>query len=453
MTTELTRPPTNIKVCDAIMGSGKTSAAIRYMNEHSDRRFIYVTPRLDEDKRIAIACPALCFALPSDKGRDRTKIANLKRLLTAGRNVAISHVLYTLCDDEVCSLMRQHDYSMIVDEAVHIFDDAKITKRDIDTMMGSEAVRETDNGYLEFVDGYDPSGHSAQFQRMWHLASSHKLVLLPNGKCCYWMVSDRMLLAAGEVIIMTYRFPASDMARLMQIHHIPYRNIFVNTDGCGNYWFVDDEVYMPAYVEHLRDMVRVVDDQKLNAVGEKWNALSKDWWDKNLEVYRRSLVYDDNGNVKETAHSKTTEAYRVRSLLRKYMRTDHPDVSASDRLFGCFAKPGEFLKQKGYLNAHLVFNTTSLNEWGNRHLLAYLVNVFQRPEVDQYYRSFGFESSRDEYALTTMLQWVWRSAIRNGEPVELYLPSRRMREILAEWIEECAEDYKRLYHVSKEDNE
>jgi hypothetical protein len=52
-----------------------------------------------------------------------------------------------------------------------------------------------------------------------------------------------------------------------------------------------------------------------------------------------------------------------------------------------------------------------------------------------------------------MLQWIWRSAIRNGKPVELYLPSRRMREILEAWIRECEEDYRTLYHISKEDHE
>lgn len=39
-----------IKVCDAIMGSGKSSAAINYMNEHPDKKFIYITPYLNKDK-------------------------------------------------------------------------------------------------------------------------------------------------------------------------------------------------------------------------------------------------------------------------------------------------------------------------------------------------------------------------------------------------------------------
>ena len=37
-------------------------------------------------------------------------------------------------------------------------------------------------------------------------------------------------------------------------------------------------------------------------------------------------------------------------------------------------------------------------------------------------------------ALSEMLQWVWRSAIRDDKPINLYIPSRRMRELLIDWI-------------------
>jgi CRISPR/Cas system-associated endonuclease/helicase Cas3 len=35
-----------IKVCDAIMGAGKTEAAVNYMNLHSNDKFIFITPFL-----------------------------------------------------------------------------------------------------------------------------------------------------------------------------------------------------------------------------------------------------------------------------------------------------------------------------------------------------------------------------------------------------------------------
>ena len=54
-----------IRVCDAIMGSGKSSAAITYMNENANERFIYITPYLDEAARIKENCPQLRFVEPS----------------------------------------------------------------------------------------------------------------------------------------------------------------------------------------------------------------------------------------------------------------------------------------------------------------------------------------------------------------------------------------------------
>ena len=40
----------------------------------------------------------------------------------------------------------------------------------------------------------------------------------------------------------------------------------------------------------------------------------------------------------------------------------------------------------------------------------------------------------DAYALTELIQWVWRSRVRRGEPIILYLPSPRMRRLFEEWL-------------------
>lgn len=55
-----------------------------------------------------------------------------------------------------------------------------------------------------------------------------------------------------------------------------------------------------------------------------------------------------------------------------------------------------------------------------------------------FYQSNNIEVDDDEYALSTMVQWIWRSAIRNGEEIRLYVPSKRMRELLQNWIEEVS---------------
>lgn len=38
------------------------------------------------------------------------------------------------------------------------------------------------------------------------------------------------------------------------------------------------------------------------------------------------------------------------------------------------------------------------------------------------------------WALSEMLQWIWRSAIRNGQKITVYIPSKRMRKLLLQWL-------------------
>jgi hypothetical protein len=40
---------------------------------------------------------------------------------------------------------------------------------------------------------------------------------------------------------------------------------------------------------------------------------------------------------------------------------------------------------------------------------------------------------KKDYALTEMIQWIWRTRIRNGEPVEVYMPSKKMLDIIQKW--------------------
>ena len=81
-----------VKVCDAIMGSGKSSAAITMMNENPDKKFIYITPYLDETKRIREACPSMHIVEPRKQTKYRgSKTLHTVDLVRDGHNVATTH--------------------------------------------------------------------------------------------------------------------------------------------------------------------------------------------------------------------------------------------------------------------------------------------------------------------------------------------------------------------------
>ena len=66
-----------------------------------------------------------------------------------------------------------------------------------------------------------------------------------------------------------------------------------------------------------------------------------------------------------------------------------------------------------------------------------LVNFFMSPEIRQFVNHYDLIFDEDMCSLSALLQWMWRSQIRNGKPIDIYIPSERMRELLNNWIQNC----------------
>jgi len=448
----LTPTTAHIKVCDAIMGSGKTSAAIHYMVEHSDRRYMYVAPRLSEDDRIVRSCPTLQFNMPDNKDQDgATKLSRLKSLMHRGRNVAITHALFALCDDNVCDLMKEHGYTLIIDEVVNILSEAKITQKDVEAMITNGFASVDKDGYVTVAPDYVDGEHGNAFRAALNLARSHKLFLCGTKKYLTWVVSDRMLRAAEEVYVLTYMFEKSSMFCFLKKSGLEYSKIYVDSDGAGDFWFAEKLSFIPSYVGHLSELIKIVDIPRLNGIGNDSYALSKSWWEKQSKEYKRLAIYNRKTKTyRDTELSRNTPMGIMRRNIYSYFMYEHRDIPAEDKLCGGFKITEDCIKRKGFLDSFLVFNATAMNDYGNRHILAYPVNVFLPQELSAYNKAVNMTAKEDDFALTTMIQWIWRSAIRNGEPIELYLPSARMRRILTEWIAETEACYHTFYKTAED---
>ena len=123
-----------------------------------------------------------------------------------------------------------------------------------------------------------------------------------------------------------------------------------------------------------------------------------------------------------------------RSGLKNIFKAPSKEV-----LWTAFKGSSDQLLGKGYASAFIPYNLRASNEYSNRKYLAYCVNNFPRPWEVKYYREHGAEVDADGYALSILIQWIFRSAIRNGEEVWLYLPSARMRSLLRQWLDNLAD--------------
>ncbi|WP_425084946.1 hypothetical protein [Ruegeria profundi] len=82
---------------------------------------------------------------------------------------------------------------------------------------------------------------------------------------------------------------------------------------------------------------------------------------------------------------------------------------------------------------HWLPNTTrGTNDYKNATHLIYLYNQYINSNILSFLGAGSV--SQDDYALTELIQWVWRSRIRDKKPITLYLPSRRMRNLFLSWL-------------------
>lgn len=407
-----------VRVCDAIMGSGKTSATIGYINAHPEKKFLYITPYLPEAERIKNNCPQADFVEPSDRIPEFlfSKAMHTLGLIQQGRNITSTHQCLMYYTPETIKLLKENGYCIIIDEEVTVLQaDKQIAYSDIQLAIDAGYVYEAaPDEYRRTDKPYD----GGVFSHMFRLMASRPLVYnksKQNGCVWYWLFSKELLEAVDDVFVLTYLFKNSEMDLFMQINNIPYVNIGIRRTEGGGYIFSDKPEYVPDYVYRLKDMIHIDDGQRINSVGDMKHALSMNWY-----------------------KSKTDGVNQVRRNLMNYFQKRSGDIPAQERMCGTYKEYWGRIRGKGYWNSSVVFNAKATNQFSHCRALAYPINLFANGDIVHYYASKGVIFDNDHYALSTMIQWIWRSAIRNGEEIILYLPSKRMRDLLTEWIEKTS---------------
>ena len=67
----------------------------------------------------------------------------------------------------------------------------------------------------------------------------------------------------------------------------------------------------------------------------------------------------------------------------------------------------------------------------------YLVHCYDRHpnlSVETYLKEYGCPVDKNVFALSEMLQWIWRSRIRKGECIVLAIPNTRMHNLFLDWL-------------------
>jgi hypothetical protein len=391
-----------VNIVDALMGNGKTSAAINFINNsNNEDRFLYITPYLTEVKRVIDNCPVKKFKQPESFG---TKINGIKYLFNQGYNIVSTHSLFSLFDEEIIELAYTNNYTLIMDEVADVIETIEISKDDLTTILEKYA-RIKDKHLLEWY-ATDYHGEFEKFKRLCDL----NCLAIYGESVVMWLFPISTFKAFNNIYILTYMFEAQTQKYYYDYYDVEYNYLYVKGNSVDTYEFTS-EVVLYDKLDYGK-LIHICDNDKLNRIGDLDTSLSKGWYKRNKE----------NKNMKQLKNA-------VSNYFKNYTKT-----KTSENLWTTFKDYQTLISGKGYAKGFLSSNMRATNEYRNRIAVAYLVNKYFNPYIKNFFEQNGVEVDQDAFAISEMLQFIWRSAIRDGKEICLYIPSHRMRELLINWI-------------------
>lgn len=390
------------------MGSGKTEWAIQYMNENPEKKFMYITPYNKElSDRIIPKCPELHFKF----AREGHKVSDFKEMLINGQNIVATHECFKRADEEVEALLETSDYTLILDEVFDVVIDLKYSKADIQGILDYYATVDEHNRLVWTSERY--TDENAKYGEIIKLSKLGKVLVFDNS-LFLWLFPVEFFKKFSDVYIMTYLFPGQIQKYYFDMHNLLYDYYKVIGNQQEGYKLVEHDGIIS---NNLKPLINIYEGN-LNNIG-KGSSLSKTWYD--------------------TAGIKLD---KLRKNMRNFLREIH-NAKSKDILWTCFKgdrdkKTGRYkflekLKGEGYSSGFIECNCRATNIYKDRTYVAYCVNRFMRPMIKRY---VGMNDDQESiWALSEMLQLLWRSAIREGKNINLYIPSERMRRLLNQFLD------------------
>jgi hypothetical protein len=416
-----------ITVIDSIMGSGKTAYIINLINQsyaeslgqsftnplHQPPRYIYVTPILTEVERIREVCPLLDFRAPQPvKGR---KLNHLLALVEEGANVCTTHALFKLLNREIYEALKDKGYTLVIDEALECVAPFKgLTKADRGMLFATHHMdADPESGRLRWNHELDP--YSGEFNHVRDLCDNGNLILFRD--TVLWEFPADFLTCFDQMFILTYLFSGSPMSAHLRAHGLSYELMTLDKskgeDRLVPYGESEGETVLKRRVSELITIY----EGSANACGERKgneHPLSSRW-------YTRQIRKPDQ------------ELHAVRASVANWFKKV-AQTPARHNAWTCYKDGKKHLTGSPYAKGFIPCNAKGTNAHIERRSLAYLCNLFYQPIIKAYFESRGIEVDEESYALSEMIQWVWRSQIRRYDPIVILVPSDRMRSLLKEWL-------------------
>lgn len=405
-----------IKIIDDIMGSGKSTWAINHIKQNPDKKFLCIVPLLSECERFKEKTDIDII----DPEKWGSKWKNFRWLVENDKNIVTTHSLIKMMDLDMLELLKSKNYVLMIDECLDVLDTYKISKDDLKIIFNEKLVSLDEDGFLVWNEERKP--YKGVYGDIKRLCSFKSLMGFKKensdelARVIMWNFPVDFFKCFDESYIFTYLWEGSIQKSYFDIHGIKYEKYMLDYDRqliphCKEIEYEKRR--------NVADLINIYDG-KFNKIGMKIgksNPLSKSW-------------YEDKRKKNRSIFSQ------LKNNTENYFRTVTKTKSI-DNMYTVFKPYCKYVKGRGFANGFVSCNARGTNEFKNKKSLAYLINFFMSPDIKQFVEHYHIEFDDNLFSLSALLQWIWRSQIRDGNPIDLYIPSERMRELLKIWINEC----------------
>lgn len=485
----------NITVIDAIMGSGKSTAMINYIKHqkkiNQDKKFLIIVPYLKEVKRYANQLR--CFkSIISDK---LTKRVALEKNLKDKNDIICTHVLFLQNPDLIKKYAS--DYILIIDEAINSLigisqfpklidtenlkndiivskEDDKIklslsskaqiytfSNDDIDYLIDREyiVVDKENNNRILFNKAINPTSIYNCLAKYFSFYDVYKLetdddVDIPHS---YYLTLFPLSAFTNfqEIYIMTYLWSAQKMKYYFDFYGAEYTYLypisvdFLNYNNHHKDYILSKDINLYKKIEKV---IKLNILKKVNMPGYK------------LDTITHTIVKDKKSRIQlysffETNEKSATLTYSfytinfdtdigketvkaIKKNVTNYIKDNLPSNIAKNKkiLWTVYENARDDICNKcKYINQenYIAYNTNATNEYQDCNVLIYLINREVNPFEQNFIKKYclsGKDFNKNIYALSDLIQWIWRSSIRNNKEISIYIPSKRMRNIFLGWL-------------------
>lgn len=409
---------TLIKVIDALPGTGKTTAMFRIIENNPHTKWFYLTPLTTEIDRIQAELPDCKFKAPSDT--IGTKSVDLLKLLEDGENIATTHALFQLMNPAHWEALQQQGYHVVSDEEVAAIKPFACNSHDVQLMLKTGLVKIEDHGRVVLTQPLSEYA-ATSFCRIANEASKGTLYRsFVSGEELGYLVTQlpiELFLSAKEVTIITYMFENSFLDNFLKLYGIGWEYKTVKLRK------TNEEV-----IASLKDNINFKTLPAIDALSRF--TLTFSWYEK-ATIPQLQLV----GNAYRAVMRKikNDESRLVVTLPKdnavKYL---NDPKRKSDRKRNTRYAGRE--KDRPISNCYLSARSRATNDYADRDVVVHLYNRNPNMSVVQYFKSYGFNIDSDQFALSELIQFIFRSAVREGKPIDLYVASERMKKLFTDWL-------------------